>query len=149
MEEGGVFKHMQLERACKLLVIGAIVLTGCEHQQSEQEAQALVVGEWSLTIGRDCSNYDVASDKLVLHPNGTLEQHTVSKRGFRYDAPAERWKYSSENHVVLDSRKDFFNSQPQNEFAGVRRFEVLLVKFTSPPTILLNPKSDCFYTKTK
>jgi hypothetical protein len=93
--------------------------------------------------------YDVASDKLVLHSDGTLEQHTVSKRGFRYDAPAEKWEYSSETHVQLDSRKDFFNSQPSNEFVGVRRPEVLIVDFRTPNIILLNPDQDCFYTKPK
>ncbi|HZE80483.1 MAG TPA: hypothetical protein VE604_06235 [Candidatus Polarisedimenticolia bacterium] len=72
-------------------------------------------------MGSDFASYDVASDKLVLHSNGTFEQHTVSKRGFRFDAPAEKWEYSPENGILLDSRKDFSNSQPESEFVGVRR----------------------------
>jgi hypothetical protein len=54
-----------------------------------------------------------------------------------------------ENSVLLDSRKDFFNSQPANEFVGVRTGEVLIVDFRIPSVILLNPDQDCFYTKPK
>jgi hypothetical protein len=93
--------------------------------------------------------YDVASDKLILHSDGTLEQHTVSKRGFRYGAPAEEWEYVPENGVLLNSRKDFFNSQPVNEFVGMRRGEGLIVDFKTPSIILLNPDQNCFYTKPK
>ncbi len=102
-----------------------------------------------MVVDSDCAQYDVASDKLLLRHDGELEQHTVSKRGFHYDAVAERWKYSPDNHVVLDFRKDFFNSQPQNEFIGSRRLEVLPVEFSDPPVIVLNSKSDCFYSKVR
>jgi hypothetical protein len=108
-----------------------------------------LAGEWQLHIGSDCASYDVASDKLILHSDGTLEQHTVSKRGFRYDAPAEKWEYVPENGVLLNFRKDFFNSQPVNEFVGARESGGLIVDFKNPMVILLNPKEDCFYTKAK
>ena len=100
-------------------------------------------------IGSDCTGHDVASDKLVLHSNGTFEQHTVSKRGFHYDASAEKWDYLPEHSVFFDSRKDFFNSQPINQFVSVRRRAGLLVEFTTPPVILLSPDENCFYTKPK
>lgn len=133
----------------RLLIFGLFATAGCTNKRSVSEARALLTGEWNLHIGSDCAMYDLASDKLILHSDGTLEQHTVSKRGFRYDAPAEKWEYSPQNHVLLDSRKDFFNSQPKNEFVGVRRVEGLLVEFTTPPVILLNPDQNCFYTKPK
>jgi hypothetical protein len=117
--------HSRFGAGFLLLAVVLVAIVGCNHKRAESEARSLLVGEWNLHIGSDCAMYDVASNKLILHSDGTLEQHAVSKRGFRYDAPAETWEYSPENHVQLDSRKDFFNSQPSNEFVGVRRLEVL------------------------
>jgi hypothetical protein len=131
------------------LILALSASVGCNHKRTDSEARSLLPGEWNLHIGSDCSASDVASDKLILHSDGTFEQHTVSKRGFHYDAPAEKWEYSPENGVLLDSRKDFLNSQPANEFVGARRAEGLIVEFTTPLVILLNPDQNCFYTKPK
>lgn len=136
-------------RAAWLLILAVFATAGCSHKRTTSEAKSLLVGEWNLHIGSDCANYDVASDRLIFHPDGTFEQHTVSKRGYRYDAPAEKWEYSPRNHVLLDSRKDFFNSQPSNDFVGVRKVEGLIVDFRIPSVILLNPDQNCIYTKPK
>jgi hypothetical protein len=140
---------MVLKPASRLLILTLFAVVGCNRTWTDSEARLLLAGEWNLHIGSDCSMYDVASDKLILHSDGTLEQHTVSKRGFRYDAPAEKWEYVPENGVLLNSRKDFFNSQPVNEFVGMRRGEGLIVDFKTPSVILLNPDQNCFYTKPK
>ena len=149
LENGVELRSMILNPAAWLLMLAVVTTAGCSHKRTTSEATSLLTGEWNLRIGSDCADYDVASDRLILHPDGTFEQHTVSKRGFRYDAPAEKWEYSPENHVLLDSRKDFFNSQPAHEFVGVRRREVLIVDFRIPSVILLNPDQDCSYTKPK
>jgi hypothetical protein len=135
--------------ASRGLIIALLAAVGCNHKRTDSEARSLLAGEWNLHIGGDCSTYDVASDKLILQLDGTFEQHTVSKHGFHYDAPAEKWQYSPENGVLLDSRKDFFNSQPANGFVGAKRGEGLLVEFKKPMVILLNPDQGCFYTKPK
>jgi hypothetical protein len=133
----------------RLLSLILLVAAGCNRERTPIEAKALLAGDWNLHIGSDCAEYDVASDKLVLHSDGTFEQHTVSKRGYRYDAPAEKWDLIDDHSVFLDSRKDFFSSQPTNEFVGLRTGEGLIVEFTTPPVILLNPDENCFYTKPK
>jgi hypothetical protein len=140
---------MVSKAAYRLLIIAFLAIVGCNHKRTDSEARSLLTGEWNLHIGSDCADYDVASDKLILHSDGTLEQHTVSKRGFRYDAPAEKWEYVPEDGVLLNSRKDFFNSQPANQFVRVRRAEGLIVDLKAPMVILLNPKQDCYYTKPK
>jgi hypothetical protein len=140
---------MVSKAAYRLLIIAFLAIVGCNHKRTDSEARSLLTGEWNLHIGSDCADYDVASDKLILRSDGTLEQHTVSKRGFRYDAPAEKWEYVPEDGVLLNSRKDFFNSQPANQFVGVRRAEGLIVDLKAPMVILLNPKQDCYYTKPK
>jgi hypothetical protein len=140
---------MSSKPASRLLFVALLAALGCNHKRTTSEARLSLTGEWNLHIGSDCAGYDVASDKLILHSDGTLEQHTVSKRGFRYDAAAEKWEYVPETGILLNSRKDFFNSQPANEFVGVRRSEGLIVDFKNPMVILLNPDQDCFYTKPK
>jgi hypothetical protein len=140
---------MVLNRAPRFVIVALLAAVGCNHKRTDSEARSLLAGEWNLHIGSDCAMYDVASDMLILHSDGTLEQHTVSKRGFHYDAPSEKWDYVPENGVLLNSRKDFFNSQPVNEFVGARESEGLIVDFKKPMVILLNPKGDCFYTKPK
>ncbi len=81
----------------------------------------------------------IESDKLILHSDGRLEQHLKLLNGKHYDSAHERWEYTPDNGVFLDRRL--------TASAGTPELEGLIVEFSEPPAILLNPDQDCFYQK--
>jgi hypothetical protein len=120
---------------------------GCTRGPSIAEANRKLAGKWELALGHDCRDYGIRSDTLILHGSGRLEQHFVSVFNQRYDASDERWSYSPDDHINLETRRDFFTKQPPNEVIGVPIRENLIVEFGNPSVIVLNPDSDCFYRK--
>lgn len=135
----------KLMRAPLLLLLGFQL--SCTRAPSVAEANRLLEGHWELALGHDCSDYGIRSDNLVLHSDGTLEQHFVSIYNQRYDTTNQHWSYSPENHVNFDIRRNFFTKQPPTEVIGVPIPENLIVEFGNPPVILVHPDSDCFYRK--
>jgi hypothetical protein len=103
-------------------------------------------------VRSSCQDYGVKSDILILHPDGTFDQHVVLNDGKQLDAAAQRWRYNADGntcHVALDKRLEFFVPEHfgTSGGAGVPTLEVLLVEDGSPPVIVLHPDSDCVYSK--
>jgi len=102
-----------------------------------------------MVFGNSCKDYGLKSDTLVLHSDGTLDQFTVAQDGRRFEATGQHWKFSPPNSIELDQRRNFFTTQRYKDLLGVPEFESIIVEFSSPPSIVFNPDSDCFYTKTE
>jgi hypothetical protein len=147
------------------LALGSLTLLGlcaasCNRQQENPEFRsAQLVGTWELEMRHGCESYPIRSDTMVLHPDGTFDQHTVAKDGELLDTTGERWAYMAKNKISLDKRRDWdIHSDPslkRNDTAnsrsgdprGITELQVLIVQFGSPPVILINPDSDCVYVK--
>ena len=102
-----------------------------------------------MFFGDDCRGYGLKSDVLLLRPDGTFDQVVVANDGREFRQLGQRWEFEPPDSVVFDRRRDFFTDQRYKELVGVPERESLIVKFESPPTILINPDSDCLYTKTQ
>ncbi len=126
-----------------------LFMAACKRQVIRGEHPSELVGTWELVWGHDCRDYGLKSDTLVLHPDGTLEQHVIAKDARRWDSVGERWKYIGDNAVSFDVRRNFFTSQTYDKLIGLPEGEVLIVHFETPPVILLDPDSDCFYKKVR
>lgn len=129
------------------VLFALFLMASCSRTPSPSEANRLLVGRWELVIGQDCSDYGIKSDTLILQADGKLEQHFVSIYNQRYDATNEHWSYSPNNHINLDTRRNFFTKQPPTEVIGVPVPENLIVEFGKPSIIVLNPDGNCFYRK--
>jgi hypothetical protein len=136
----------------KVVAVNLVLLTlscfGCKRRPALDPDTALT-GTWSMIFGSDCKDYGLKSDTLVLRPDGTLDQLVVAQDGRRFESVGQHWEFSAPSSIQLNQRRNFFARQNYKELVGVPEFEVLIVKFDSPPTILIHPDSDCFYTKTK
>jgi hypothetical protein len=84
-----------------------------------------------------------------LRSNGTFDQIVVAQDGRRFESVGQQWRFSAPNSIELRQRRNFCTKQNYKDLIGTPEFEVLIVKFDSPPMILVSPDSDCFYTKTK
>jgi hypothetical protein len=94
-------------------------------------------------VKSDCKHWGVDGDMLILHSDGKLEQHLNLLNGKHYDSDKEHWEYLPDHSISLDRR--LVVSDPQ--YAGIPRSEVLILEFSDPPVILLNPHEDCFYER--
>ncbi len=72
-----------------------------------------------------------------------MEQHLKLRNGKKYDSVQEHWEYLPDHSISLDRRLTV--TDPQN--AGTPQLEVLIVEFSQPPVILLNPHQNCFYER--
>lgn len=134
-----------------LLIISiqvVLFLVSCSRAPSGEQGTAKLQGRWELVLGHDCSDYGIGSDVLILHSDGTFEQHFRSVSGQHYDTTNQRWSYSLDKSISFDSRKNFFTKQPPDSVVGTAIHETLIVEFGNPNVIVLNPDSDCFYRQT-
>ena len=123
-----------------------VVLFGtatCRRTPNPDEAHKILAGKWRLVVKSDCKNWGVDSDTLILHSDGRMEQHLKLLNGKRYDSSQERWEYFPDHSISLDRR--LVVSDPQN--AGIPESEVLILEFSDPPAIVLNPHENCFYER--
>ena len=137
----------KLSRFSALFLSVQFLMVGCSKSPSVSQANQMLEGRWELVIGHDCGDYGIKSDVLVLHGDGSLEQHFRSTYGQSYDATDQHWSYLPENSINFDTRKNFLTKQPPDTAIGVSIHETLLVEFGKPSIIVLNPRGDCFYRK--
>jgi len=110
------------------------------------EVQNRLAGEWVLIVKSSCSDLGIRSDKLILHGDGRLEQHLEMTSGKRFDSSTDsKWSFMPENSVSLDER--FNVAKSGTEVSVEKRHEILIVEFSKPPSILLNPDLNCFYQR--
>jgi hypothetical protein len=114
---------------------------GCRKPPNPEDAHRVLTGKWRLIVKTDCAHWGVASDILILHPDGRMEQHLKLLNGKKYDSAQEHWEYLPDHSISLDRRLTVTDPQ----YAGTPQLEVLIVEFSQPPVILLNPHQNCFY----
>jgi hypothetical protein len=118
----------------------------CHKQVTPDEAKNQLAGDWKLIIKSSCADFGIRSDKLILHHDGRLEQHLEMADGKRYESSADsKWSFMPEKSVSLDER--FNVAKSGSEITVEKRHEILIVEFTKPPSILLNPDLNCFYQR--
>ena len=129
------------------IVVGLALMylcAACQKPPTPDSARKSLSGEWLLVVKSDCSDFGIRSDRLILHGNGQLEQHLEMADGRKLDSSTDsKWSFVPDHSVSLDER---FNV---SKGASVeKRHEILIVEFTNPPSILLNPDQNCFYQQT-
>jgi len=135
-----------MSRPCSVgLALGLLLLalTACKKTPSPEQAHRLLTGRWHLIIKSDCKDWGIESDTLILHSDGSMEQHLKLLNGKKYDSLREHWDYLPDHSISLDRRLTV--SDPQN--AGIPQLQVLILEFSGPPAIVLNPGENCFYER--
>ena len=72
-----------------------------------------------------------------------MEQHLKLKDGREFQSASEHWSYIPRSNVGLESRWTFY----ANTQTPTKESESLVVEWSKPPVILINPDSNCFYMK--
>lgn len=138
-----MFGFLAQKLVTTLSLAALFLAVGCRKAPNPVEAHRLLVGKWRLVIKSDCEDWGVKSDTLILHSDQRMEQHITLLNGRKYDSFQERWEYFPDHSISLDRR--LIVSDPQN--AGIPQLQVLILEFSDPPAIVLNPSENCFYER--
>jgi hypothetical protein len=118
-------------------------LSGCSRAPSNPSAA--LVGQYKLHIGNgNCSARGIESSTLELLPDGRSEQRDRFKDGSQFVTPG-KWRYSADNHVALDDLRITTTGEIDKNASPINAS--LIVEWSKPPNILLNPDDDCFFAK--
>jgi hypothetical protein len=129
-----------LRMMVRLLLVASV---GCNRTPNGDTATKDLVGTWTFQSGSGCK-YGVASDVLEIRQDGSFVQRTVPLGSVDATLTQGRWAYSEPRGISLDKR---FHVPAQGTVE--RRSEILVVEFSSPPIILLDPDSNCFYERSR
>jgi hypothetical protein len=129
-----------------MLLIILIYAAGCERRQASYETQrSELVGVWKLAkVSPQSCPYgeSIKDDRLILRPDGTMEQTLVFLDGRSLESHGQRWFLYSNGNVSLERRINVKSGQG-TEF----RSEGLVVHHGENPIMLIDPDSNCFYQR--
>ena len=78
------------------LLCELLLLLGCSRERVlKGDHPKELVGTWNLLIRSSCQDYDVRSDILTLHSDGTFEQEVTTKSGKQFHNTGQQWRYMS------------------------------------------------------
>lgn len=125
---------------------GVGCLDGCSRKPSDP--RAALVGQYRLYWGNgsNCSGRGIESSTLELRADGTSEQRDRFKDGSQF-VTAGRWEYDGNDGVLFDKLRTTTTLEIDKNAAAMGAG--LIVQWSKPPNILLNPHDDCLFAKTQ
>jgi hypothetical protein len=125
-----------------LMVSCVACLGGCSRRPSNPSAA--LVGQYKLHVGKgNCSTRGIESSTLELRSDGTSEQRDRFKDGSQFVTPG-KWQSGGDN-VALDALRITTTGEIDKNASPI--YASLIVEWSKPPNILLNPDDDCFFAK--
>ncbi len=117
-------------------------LNGCSRRP--HDPRAALVGQYRLSWRNDsnCSGRGIQDSTLELRQDGTSEQRDHFNDGSHF-LTAGKWRYDGKDGVLFDNLRVTttleIDKNASADSAG------LIVQWTKPPNILLNPDDDCLF----
>lgn len=123
-----------------------VCLNGCSRRPTDP--RRALVGQYRLHWGSssNCSGRGIEASTLELRPDGTSEQRDRFNDGSQFVTEG-KWQYDGKDGVLLDSLRTT-NTLEIDKNASVTNAG-LIVQWSTPPNILLNPDDDCIFAKAK
>jgi hypothetical protein len=119
--------------------------SGCSRTPSNP--QAALVGQYKLHVGNgNCSGRGIESSTLELRADGTSEQRDRFKDGSLF-VTAGKWYLDVNYGIGIDNLRTTATLEIDNNASPTHTS--LIVQWSKPPNILLNPHGDCFFAKTE
>ena len=119
-------------------------LNGCSRRPSD--ARAALVGQYRLTWrnGSKCSTRGIEDSTLELRADGYAEQRDHFKDGSQF-LTAGRWRYDGKDGILLDNLRVTTTLEIDKNASANQAG--LIVQWSKPPNILLNPNDDCLFAQ--
>jgi hypothetical protein len=130
-----------------VLIVAAVSSIACFTAcfRTPSDPRAALVGHYRLHVGHgNCAGRGIESSALELRPDGTSEQLDQFKDGSRF-MTAGKWHYDGDDHISIDNLRATTTGEiDKNASPGLAS---LIVQWSKPPNILLNPDDDCLFAK--
>jgi hypothetical protein len=130
-----------------LLVVFAAssVVYFSECSRTPSNPQAALVGQYKLHVGNgNCSGRGIENSTLQLRADGTSEQRDRFKDGSLF-VTAGKWYLDGNDGIGIDNLRTTTTLEIDKNASPTHAS--LLVQWSKPPNILLNPHDDCFFAK--
>jgi hypothetical protein len=119
-------------------------LAGCSRRPTDPSAALAGKYQLSWGTGSYCSEHGVESSTLELRSDGTSEQRDRFKDGSLF-VTAGRWQYVADDHVGIDKLRATNTLEIDKNASAT--YASLIVQWSKPPNILLNPHDSCVFAK--
>lgn len=122
------------------------LLAACSKRPNNPSAA--LIGDYELhwQNGSNCAGRGIESSILQLHADGTSEQHDLFHDGSQFRT-AGKWRYDGDDHIRLDPLRATTTLEIDKNGSAVPA--ELVVQWSNPPNILLNPHDSCLFTKVR
>src|SRR5882757_7356221 len=122
----------------------AASLCGCSRRPSNPRAS--LVGQYRLRwgTGSHCSGRGIENSILELRDDSTSEQHDRFKDGSEY-VTAGKWQYEGGDNIGIHNLRATTTLEIDKNAGSIRAG--LIVQWSKPPSILLDPDDDCLFAK--
>lgn len=130
-----------------VVVISAIaILVSCSSRP--RDPRAALVGQYRLHWGNgsNCSGRGIEASTLELRVDGSSEQRDHFKDGSQF-VTAGKWQYEGDDSISFDSLRATTTLEIDKNASPTHAG--LIVQWSGPPNILLNPDDDCLFAKTQ
>jgi len=118
-------------------------LGGCSRTPSNPGAA--LVGQYTLHVGNGyCSGRGIENSILELRPDGTSEQRDRFRDGSQF-VTAGKWQYDGDDHIAIDNLRITTTGEIDKNASPIHAS--LIVQWSKPPNILLNPDDDCVFAQ--
>jgi hypothetical protein len=149
--------HLTQTRACRsklaevkraflfVAVAGSLFcLDGCSRRPNER--RAVLVGLYRLHWGNgsNCSKRGIESSTLDLRADGTSEQRDRFKDGSQFVTPG-KWYYEGDDNIRIQNLR--ITTTGEIDKNATATHAGVLVLWSRPPNIVLNPDDDCLFAK--
>jgi hypothetical protein len=134
-----------MKRSFLLVVLAAssVVFSGCSRTPSNP--QSALVGQYKLHVGSGiCSERGIENSTLELRADGTSEQRDRFKDGSLF-VTAGKWYLDGNDGIGIDNLRTTTTLEIDKNASPTH--VSLIVQWSKPPNILLNPHDDCFFAK--
>lgn len=126
-----------------VVLFSVACLGGCSRTPGN--SRAALVGQYRLHVGNgNCSGRGIENSILELRPDGTSEQRDRFVDGSKF-VTAGKWQYDGDDHISIDHLRTTATLEIDKQASPT--FASLIVEWSKPPVILLNPDDDCFFDK--
>jgi hypothetical protein len=129
-----------------VLSFGVVCLDGCSRRPSDP--RDALVGQYRLHwgSGSNCSGRGIEASTLELRADGTSEQLDRFKDGSQFVTKG-KWQYDGKDGVLLENLRATNTLEIDKNASATNAG--LIVQWSKPPNILLNPDDDCLFAKTQ
>jgi len=121
-----------------------LCLNGCARRPNDPHAALIGLYRLHWEKGSNCSERGITSSTLELRADGTSEQRDNFKDGSHFVTDG-KWTYDGNDDISIENLRITTTGEIDKNASATHAG--VLVQWSRPPNIVLNPDDDCLFSK--